>query len=313
MSSPTQVRYRPRHTGNPVLDEAFRKAFDYIYSLDTQVANAVKAAATTQAVSTISGTGTAATTIGTPGPAGANGVGVPTGGAAGQVLAKNSGADYDTHWVTETGGSGSKIWTGSGDPNGGVTELTPTGMTGNSAPAPFVASASDEFTGSPFFGFAYKAFDGSLVDYGWVGHYTPGWLEIDLGTTGSPLASYSITAVFDSGVLAYCPYSWSLLGSNDGTTWTTIDTQTAVPGWSVNEVRSYTISPVLGYRYYRVSITGNQSGNGSYSMIAALHLYKTGAPLSSGADGDFYYDTVNRAFYGPLASGVWPLMGHLAP
>ena len=39
--------------------------------------------------------------IGLPGP---NGVGVPTGGTAGQVLAKNSGTDYDTEWVDDSGG-----------------------------------------------------------------------------------------------------------------------------------------------------------------------------------------------------------------
>lgn len=39
----------------------------------------------------------------TPGPAGAAGIGVPTGGTIGQVLTKKSGADYDTEWSNETG------------------------------------------------------------------------------------------------------------------------------------------------------------------------------------------------------------------
>jgi hypothetical protein len=38
------------------------------------------------------------------GPAGADGVGVPTGGATGQVLAKASATDYDTEWVNQSGG-----------------------------------------------------------------------------------------------------------------------------------------------------------------------------------------------------------------
>jgi hypothetical protein len=38
------------------------------------------------------------------GPAGADGVGVPTGGATGQVLAKASATDYDTEWVDQSGG-----------------------------------------------------------------------------------------------------------------------------------------------------------------------------------------------------------------
>ena len=39
-----------------------------------------------------------------PGPAGANGQGVPTGGTTGQVLAKTSESNYATAWVTPTGG-----------------------------------------------------------------------------------------------------------------------------------------------------------------------------------------------------------------
>ena len=43
---------------------------------------------------------------GPAGPAGADGVGVPAGGTSGQVLAKNSGTDFDTHWVTAGTGGG---------------------------------------------------------------------------------------------------------------------------------------------------------------------------------------------------------------
>jgi hypothetical protein len=43
---------------------------------------------------------------GDPGPVGADGQGVPTGGAAGQLLRKASAADYDTEWFTGSGGGG---------------------------------------------------------------------------------------------------------------------------------------------------------------------------------------------------------------
>ena len=116
MSTPDQAPYRPRHTGNPVLDEAFRKAFDYIYSLRSQVSSVeaaqsaqttpsqVQAASQAKVASIIPASGTGAGTVGPPGPAGlngTNGVGVPVGGATGQILAKNSATNYDTHWVNE--------------------------------------------------------------------------------------------------------------------------------------------------------------------------------------------------------------------
>ena len=44
---------------------------------------------------------------GATGPQGAAGVGVPTGGTAGQVLSKVDGTDYNTQWITPSGGGGS--------------------------------------------------------------------------------------------------------------------------------------------------------------------------------------------------------------
>jgi hypothetical protein len=55
--------------------------------------------------------GTAWTSLnGTNGTNGTNGQGVPTGGDAGQVLAKVDGTDYNTQWVTPSaGGSGAQV------------------------------------------------------------------------------------------------------------------------------------------------------------------------------------------------------------
>ena len=57
---------------------------------------------------------------GPQGEPGKPGAGVPGGGEAGQVLAKKSGADQDTHWVTPSGGNG-----GVTSFNGRVGDVTP--------------------------------------------------------------------------------------------------------------------------------------------------------------------------------------------
>jgi hypothetical protein len=44
--------------------------------------------------------------VGPQGPSGAAGVGVPTGGITGYVLAKKTSADYDTEWIFNSGGGG---------------------------------------------------------------------------------------------------------------------------------------------------------------------------------------------------------------
>jgi len=80
---------------------------------------------------------------GRDGNTGSNGIGVPTGGTSGQILAKNSGADYDTGWITNsasgtvtsvaaTAGTGISI-TGSPITTSGTLNIT------NSAPDQTVA------------------------------------------------------------------------------------------------------------------------------------------------------------------------------
>jgi hypothetical protein len=59
----------------------------------------------------VSFSGIANLLTGPAGAQGAAGVGVPAGGAAGQVLTKNSAANYDTEWTTETGGGASTTLT----------------------------------------------------------------------------------------------------------------------------------------------------------------------------------------------------------
>lgn len=48
--------------------------------------------------------------VGTPGPQGATGQGVPIGGTTGQVLRKASGTNYDTEWATGGAGGGVSSW-----------------------------------------------------------------------------------------------------------------------------------------------------------------------------------------------------------
>lgn len=71
----------------------------------------VFSASGTAASFSVTGSPVTFTTTGEPG---ADGVGVPTGGTAGQVLAKIDGTNYNTQWVDQTGGSGLPTQTGNG-------------------------------------------------------------------------------------------------------------------------------------------------------------------------------------------------------
>lgn len=56
----------------------------------------------------IDGTGTVIATVSNTGPQGARGAGVAAGGTTGQILAKASNTDFDTHWINNTGGGGTE-------------------------------------------------------------------------------------------------------------------------------------------------------------------------------------------------------------
>jgi hypothetical protein len=71
-----------------------------------------------------------------PGPAGADGQGVPTGGTTGQRLAKASNADFDTEWA-DAGTPGAHA---SSHENGGADEIDVTGLSGVLADAQTPAS-----------------------------------------------------------------------------------------------------------------------------------------------------------------------------
>lgn len=145
------------------------------------------------------------------------------------------------------------------------TNVTPT-MTSNSAPAPYVASASTEFS-STFA--AWKAFDGDTTTHGWIAAATTGWLKLDWGSATLVL-KYAVRGSFNNTTCS--PKTWTFEGSNDNATWTVLDTQTNITSWTNNESKSYTLSTTGFYRYYRLNITAN-NGHASEVDVAALDLY----------------------------------------
>src|SRR5450432_766822 len=140
------------------------------------------------------------------------------------------------------------------------TDLGPIDLTSNTSHPPFVSSASTVANG----GFQeWMAFNGTSAD-GWAGSNNGfDWLEIDLGSA-QLLGSYSISKIPTQG---YIPYAWTMEGSNDGSTWTVVDTRSGENAWLPSETRTYTCAVhTTAYRYFRVNIT--VSSGAPYVMIA---------------------------------------------
>lgn len=113
---------------------------------------------------------------------------------------------------------------------------------------------------------AWKVFDGDPVTYmelvgtvsGIVGYQFPSAVAVH---------KYEMTARADTAIGS--PKAWTLQGSNNGTTWTTLDTRTNV-GWFAGQSRQYALTNTTAYTYYRLNITANSSGNLSNNLILAL-------------------------------------------
>lgn len=94
-------------------------------------------------------------------------------------------------------------------------------MTSNVLPVPFVASASSEFNASFQ---AFEAFDGDLST-AWASlQDVDAQLEIDTGTA-TTVGRYSLLPMI--GTLDFQPHQFTFEGSNDGSSWTVLDTNMA--------------------------------------------------------------------------------------
>ncbi len=77
------------------------------------------------------------------------------------------------------------------------------------------------------------------------------------------------------------PKTWTFSGSNDGETWTTLDTQTSETGWAANgESRYYQFANNTAYSYYKYDCTALNGGT-DYLQLWELEFYyiNTDAPV----------------------------------
>lgn len=141
-------------------------------------------------------------------------------------------------------------------------------MTSNSAPVG-AALASTEANASNQ---AWQAFNNNSSDK-WTANATTGTLRYDFTSAyAKVITHYSILAINPGATdMTIAPGSWTFQGSNDGSTWTTLDTQTSVATWAAGEKRTYKTANTTSYRYYRINITANK-GHASLVQIAELEF-----------------------------------------
>lgn len=153
--------------------------------------------------------------------------------------------------------------------------FSPNNMTNDTTPSPFVTA------GDPLNYPAWRLFNNGFTwGTGSCGTSMPVWWSIDVGAGNERiLASYTIASTTDNNLiyLQRYPRAVTVYGSNNGTTWDTIDQKTGMPNWVAGEVRSYTPDVMTtAYRYFKIQITDALSGD--YPAIAEWGLYYDDAP-----------------------------------
>lgn len=143
-------------------------------------------------------------------------------------------------------------------------------MTSNTAPSG-VASASSYYSTTP----AWGAFDADHT--GWLtdgtGLGTPQWLQYQFASAKT-IRSYSIQPWSNDNWPGRWITGWHLDGSNDGSTWTTLDTRTRkLKRWVPFMPAYFDIATPASYLYYRLVITAN--GGNAYVGIQRLELYES--------------------------------------
>jgi hypothetical protein len=121
-----------------------------------------------------------------------------------------------------------------------------------------------------------QAFDGN-VNTKWLSFTSTGWLAYTFGGTERyTLTAYAIVSGNDFPDRD--PKNWQLQGSDDGTTWTTVDTRTEESFATRFLEKYYAVSGTPpAYRRYRLNVTLN-NGAAGILQLAELRLYGTLAP-----------------------------------
>ena len=124
-------------------------------------------------------------------------------------------------------------------------------------------SASSSYTTST----PDRVFDNDASTEWLCNNALPSTLQYDFGDGNKKrISKYRLYYEHPSSSYDHSPDDWTFEASNDGSTWTILDTQTG-QGWASNAWKEYTFSNITNYRYYRFNISDNKGVSDNYVQI----------------------------------------------
>lgn len=160
------------------------------------------------------------------------------------------------------------------DPNETSTTMTPasTGhitpdMTDLTTPSGTVSSSGSSST-------AWTVFDRDKSTDDTLDSGTTGWVQYDLGFGSAIADAYWITSAKDEAGDGDMPTSWELQGSNNGSSWVTLDSRDGETGWGNTETRFFEFKNDTAYRYHRLEFRGGGGADTTNTSIAELAIHR---------------------------------------
>lgn len=124
-------------------------------------------------------------------------------------------------------------------------------------------TVSKENSGGPTAGEgSSKVVDNNFNSKFLTGFESPFWMQFQANTP-AVLAQYTLTSGNDA--TSRDPKTWTLAGSNDGTTWTELDARTNETFPSRRLTRVFYVNNTTAYTHYRINITAN-NGDGNFQL-----------------------------------------------
>ena len=129
---------------------------------------------------------------------------------------------------------------------------------------------------SPYLG--TKAFDdGSLTDSNsrWLANKSTlpnAWVQFQFNEGAKVVNAYRVYGLTGYDYATRDPKDFKLEGSNDGTNWTLLDSQSNQTSWGDHEARYFEFTNWTPYSYYKFTITAN-NGASDYTGVQELEFY----------------------------------------
>lgn len=131
----------------------------------------------------------------------------------------------------------------------------------------------------------------------------PSWLQYQFSGPAWAITRYQLTSSADDPTTD--PLDWQLLGSNDGTNWIVLNSQTNETFSVRRQSKEYDFANETPYGFYRLKVTATAGGGGGGVRLAEFQLFSRNASaLASASSESWGAQDVAAAFDG-LAGTKW--------